>query len=257
MIYYPGENYPNSHHLNVVKFSKSNPDKLPGLAVGLGSPIKGGPQNRNDGADNLSQELPNDPRIRYVRLRRRRSIGAKRNLGCQLARGSVIACWDDDDWYAPDRLGAQMAPLLSGKAEMSALPVRVFFDLNKWEFWTCSPELHRRLWFANVAGGTLVFRRHVWERLAQYPDQSLAEDGFFLREALRRGAKLARIDRERLFIYLRHGKNSWSFTCGQHGNSQGWKRIPEPGLPPDDRAFYQKMTSKFGHFEPAVLKKTH
>ncbi len=198
----------------------------------------------DDGADNLSQELPNDPRIRYVRIRRRRSIGAKRNLGCQLARGSAIACWDDDDWYAPDRLGAQMAPLLSGKAEMSALPVRVFFDLNKWEFWTCSPEVHRRLWFANVAGGTLVFRRHVWERLAKYPDQSLAEDGFFLREALRRGAKLSRIGRERLFIYLRHGKNSWSFTCGQHGNSQEWKRIPEPKLPPDDRAFYAKIASQ-------------
>jgi GT2 family glycosyltransferase len=198
----------------------------------------------DDGGGDLSRELPDDPRIRYFRLRPGMSIGTKRNHGCQMARGSVIACWDDDDWYAPERLSVQMKPLLSGEAEMCALPVRVFFDLEKWEFWTCSPELHRRLWIGDVAAGTLVYRRHVWERLAQYPDQSLAEDGFFLREALRRGATLSRIGRERLFIYLRHGKNSWSFTCGQHGNSQEWKRIPEPKLPPDDRAFYVKIASQ-------------
>lgn len=28
MIYYPGANYPSGHHLNVVKFIGSNPDKL-------------------------------------------------------------------------------------------------------------------------------------------------------------------------------------------------------------------------------------
>ena len=97
-----------------------------------------------------------------------------------------------------------------------------------------------------MAAGTLVYRRHVWERLAKYPDRSLAEDGVFLKEAIGRGAKLARVDRGRLFIYLRHGKNSWSFTCGQHGNSREWRRIPEPKLPAADRAFYAKMAAKTG-----------
>lgn len=200
----------------------------------------------DDGGRDLSRELPDDPRIRYFRLRPGMSIGTKRNHGCQMARGSVIACWDDDDWYGPERLSVQMKPLLSGEAEMCALPVRVFFDLEKWEFWTCSPELHRRLWIGDVAAGTLVYRRHVWERLAKYPDRSLAEDGVFLKKAIGRGAKLARVDRRRLFIYLRHGKNSWSFTCGQHGNSREWRRIPEPKLPAADRAFYAKMAAKTG-----------
>jgi glycosyltransferase involved in cell wall biosynthesis len=198
----------------------------------------------DDGIEDLSRDLSGDPRIRYFRLSPGRSIGAKRNLGCQMARGSVIASWDDDDWYGPERLSVQMAPLLSGEAEMSALPVRVFFDLKKWEFWACSPELHRRLWFGDVAAGTLVYRRRVWERLAKYPDQSLAEDGMFLREAVRRGAKLVRVDRGRLFIYLRHGQNSWSFVCGQHCNSQEWRRIPEPKIPATDRDFYTMMVAK-------------
>jgi len=203
----------------------------------------------DDGVEDLSRDLSGDPHIRYFRLRPGCSIGAKRNLGCQLARGSVIACWDDDDWYAPERLSVQMEPLLSEGAEMTALPVRVFFDLKKWEFWACSPELHRRLWFGDVAAGTLVYHRRVWERLAKYPDQSLAEDGMFLKEALRRGAKLARVDRGRLFIYLRHGKNSWSFICGQHGNAREWMRVREPRMPSMDRAFYSRMAAQSGSDE--------
>ena len=195
----------------------------------------------DDGGGDLSHKLPDDPRIRYFRLGPGMSIGTKRNHGCRQARGSVIAGWDDDDWYAPERLSVQLEPLLAGAAQMSALPVRIYFDLAKWHFWTSSPELHRRLWFEDVAAGTLVFQRRIWQRLAKYPDRSLAEDAVFLKEALRRGAKLVRIDRQPLFIYLRHGKNSWSFTCGQHGSSQGWKRIPEPEIPPEDRTFYLKM----------------
>lgn len=198
----------------------------------------------DDGGGDLSRMLPDDPRIRYFSIGPGMSIGAKRNHGCRQARGSVIAGWDDDDWYAPERISVQMEPLLSGAAQMSALPVRIYFDLAKWHFWTCSPELHRRLWLEDVAAGTLVYHRRIWEQLAKYPDRSLAEDAVFLKEAIRRGAKLTRIDRERLFIYLRHGKNSWSFTCGQHGNSREWKRIPEPKLPPDDRAFYAKIASQ-------------
>jgi GT2 family glycosyltransferase len=200
----------------------------------------------DDGPGDLERKLPDDPRIRYVRMTPGMSIGAKRNRGCQLARGSVIACWDDDDWYAPDRLSEQVKPLLAGEAQMSGLPVRVFFDLEKWEFWTCSPQLHRRLWIEDVAAGTLVFGRQVWERLSQYPDRSLAEDGVFLKQAIQRGAKLSRIDHRQLFVYLRHGKNSWNFQCGQHDNARDWRRIAEPAFAPQDRAFYAKMAARAG-----------
>jgi hypothetical protein len=62
------------------------------------------------------------------------SIGAKRNRGCQLARGSIIAQWDDDR-YAPGRLCAQMAPILAGEAHISGLKAEAFFK----RFW----EEHR------------------------------------------------------------------------------------------------------------------
>jgi O-antigen biosynthesis protein len=192
----------------------------------------------DDGTDDLRDQIPGDHRIRYVRMGPRLSIGAKRNRGCELARGSIIAQWDDDDWYAPERLSAQVAPILAGEAEISGLKADVFFDLTRWGFWTCTPDLHRRLFIEDVHGGTLVFSRHCWEQLARYPDCSLAEDAGFLHQAVQRGARLCRLANGGMFIYLRHAGNSWSFECGQYLDPRGWRCVAEPPLTPEDRAFY-------------------
>src|SRR4051794_6644602 len=45
----------------------------------------------DDGEDAVADLMPEDERIRYVRLDRRLPIGAKRNLACELGRGDVIA----------------------------------------------------------------------------------------------------------------------------------------------------------------------
>jgi glycosyltransferase involved in cell wall biosynthesis/GT2 family glycosyltransferase len=192
----------------------------------------------DDGPGDLSDRIGSDPRIRYVKLPRTMSIGAKRNRGCELARGSLIAQWDDDDWYAPDRISLQVEPLLAGGADITGLQAGVFFDLPRWAFWRCSATLHRRLFVEDVHGGTLVYKRSCWETLAKYPDLSLAEDAAFLRQAMHRGARLKRIQNHASFIYLRHAGNAWSFECGKYLDPSGWYNTPEPELLAEDRAFY-------------------
>jgi glycosyltransferase involved in cell wall biosynthesis len=41
----------------------------------------------DDGEDAVGDLLPDDERIRYVHLNQGLSLGAKRNLGCELSRG--------------------------------------------------------------------------------------------------------------------------------------------------------------------------
>jgi glycosyltransferase involved in cell wall biosynthesis len=192
----------------------------------------------DDGNDHLERRLPADSHIRYLRVAAGTSIGAKRNLACEHAHGTFIAQWDDDDWYGPTRLEAQIAPLLAGEASITGLTTGMILDLPRWEFWRCAPELHRRLFAEDVHGGTLVYRREVWERHARYPDQSLAEDAHFLRLAVRRGNHLRRLPGDDVFVYLRHASNSWAFQCGRYLDPGGWQRVVEPALPAGDRAFY-------------------
>lgn len=196
----------------------------------------------DDSQEEWQAQLPDDPRIRFVRVPRNQSIGAKRNRACEMAQGDIIAHWDDDDWYAPNRLSAQAALLLSGATDISGLTDTIFFELDSWRFWTCERPLHRRLFVENVHGGTLVYRREVWQRLARYPDRSLAEDAVFLRQARQRGARLHRLANDGLFLYLRHGENSWAFPCGRYLDPDGWREIAEPPLPAKDRAFYVKLS---------------
>ena len=192
----------------------------------------------DDGQAGLVARLPEDPRIRYVRSPARESIGAKRNRACAVARGSIVAHWDDDDWYGPRRLAEQVAPLLGGEADITGLDETRFFVLSSWQLWSCTPRLHGRLFVGDVPGGTLVYDRRVWEQLGPYPNSSLAEDAAFLKRALRRGCRLARIAGDGLFLYVRHSRNSWSLDCGADLDPGGWVAVGRPRLPPSDGAFY-------------------
>jgi glycosyltransferase involved in cell wall biosynthesis len=191
------------------------------------------------GSSPLREMLPCDGTVRHVVISGNPTIGAMRNVACQLARGDVIAHWDDDDWHGTDRLARQVAPLRSGDADITALRGAPMLELSTSQFWRCSPDLHRRIFRQDVHGGTLVYRRRVWDRLAQYPDASLAEDASFLELALRRGAHLRAIEAGRLFIYVRHATNAWSFPCGWFIDPEGWERIPEVPLPEPDHSFYR------------------
>jgi O-antigen biosynthesis protein len=199
----------------------------------------------DDGDDRVGDLVPDDPRIRYVAMPGHSSIGVKRNLACELARGAIVAHWDDDDWYAPHRLRHQVAPLLVGDADLTGLETTCFFELDEWRAWVCSPELHRRLFTGDVHGGTLVYYRRVWETLARYPDASVAEDALFLRAAVRRGARLRKLPGAGCFVYLRHGANAWRFAPGEYLDPAGWRLADPAGfLPRDELPFYERLSRR-------------
>src|SRR5262249_51867830 len=52
----------------------------------------------DDGSDPVADLIPEHPAIVYRRLEHRLVLGAKRNMACEMARGEIIAHWDDDDW---------------------------------------------------------------------------------------------------------------------------------------------------------------
>jgi O-antigen biosynthesis protein len=194
--------------------------------------------------DGLEARLPDDGRIRYLRSPAGESIGLKRNRACDAAQGAYLAQWDDDDWYGPGRLSSQVAPLVEGRADITGLITPLFFDLPNWQFWSITPNLHRRLFVGDVHGGTLVFARHVWERLARYPNASLAEDASFLTRAKARGARVERVDGTGLFVYVRHDSNAWRFDCGSFFDRHGWRPGAEPLFSAEDREFYARHSDR-------------
>ena len=194
----------------------------------------------DDGAEPLP--VPADERIRYVRLSDPATVGHKRNLAVEQSRGEIIVHWDDDDWYAPDRIRHQIQPLLAGQADISGMAAEHFYSLQGGRFWGCTPQLHARMFFANVHGRSIAYARRVWGRQARYPDLSLAEDARFLQAALRQGSRLARRPNPDKFVYVRHGANTWQFECGEFLLPMAWKPRAVPGfIPEEDLAFYRGL----------------
>src|SRR5262249_5445037 len=108
----------------------------------------------DDGTDPVADCLPDDPRIRYVRLDRRLTIGGKRSLACAQARGEVSVHWDDDDWYPPWRLRLQASALRERSAEVCGSSQLFYYDAAAGRAWRYQYTGRPGTW---VAGNTLAY----------------------------------------------------------------------------------------------------
>jgi glycosyltransferase involved in cell wall biosynthesis len=193
----------------------------------------------DDGSDPIRDLIPDEEHVHYIRLPGRHSIGIKRNLACESAKGKVIMLWDDDDWYARNRISYQVGPLLERRADLTGLDRGLLLSLPTGLFWECTPSLHERMFVQQVIGGTLTFWKSLWQAGAQFPDTSLAEDALFLQSLVQQGARLERLPNQDMFIYVRHDANSWQFTPGNFLDSAGWRRVTTPAfIPRQDLDFY-------------------
>jgi glycosyltransferase involved in cell wall biosynthesis len=189
----------------------------------------------DDGDDAIVDLTFGQPGVRYIRLAMRATIGGKRNLACRRPRGEIIAHWDDDDWYAPDRLRYQVAPILAGEADLTGLAGDYVLELPRGDFWTTSPQLHRRMFVGDVHGGTLVYRSSLLDSGIRYPEINLAEDAALIRQASGRRHRLLRLANPGVFVYVRHGSNAWGeYAPGSFLDPAGWQRIAHPTTFPDN-----------------------
>jgi glycosyltransferase involved in cell wall biosynthesis len=182
----------------------------------------------DDGSDSVADLCNGMPGIHYIRLGGRTSIGNKRNIACRAATGEVIVHWDDDDYYAENRLSYQCSAILSGEADMTGLVSSFVLQLPVGAFWGIRPELHRDMFKGDVHGGTIAYRRDLLTQGIEYPAVNLAEDASFIDSALRRGKRLARLPNRGEFIYVRHGQNAWRFEAGRFYERLGWERRSKP-----------------------------
>ena len=113
----------------------------------------------DDGTDSIKDLIPADPRIRYLRLTHRRTIGAKRNLACEHAAGELVVHWDDDDWSAPWRLRYQVEMLRTQDVDVSGLNAVFFCDMSAARAWRYEYPAGRKPW---VHDATFCYRRSLW-----------------------------------------------------------------------------------------------
>ncbi len=159
--------------------------------------------------------LKRHPLIQYIRLNKHHSIGAKRNMACENAKGDIILHWDDDDWYASDWINLQVNALEVNKADITGLDTINFIDLIRNKAWTYEYPRKNNSW---VHGATLAYRKDFW-RGNPFEDISVGEDVKFLWSI--RPKKIYAHEGYQSYIGLVHHKN----TSKKQVESACWTEI--------------------------------
>ena len=148
----------------------------------------------------ILRDIPAD-RLRYHRLPKdpATTLGELRNLTLDLARGDLIAQWDDDDWFAPFRLSRTVRALGDKAAAWGEATLMHLDD----PAWLDRPYLS---WFQGGAPSTIVHRRRDDIR---YPAERKGEDSTFRDAWLRLGTALMPKSEAHLLIRCFHGNNTW------------------------------------------------
>jgi glycosyltransferase involved in cell wall biosynthesis len=170
----------------------------------------------DDGADAVEDLLPDDPRVRYLRMHPASRIGAKRNDACAAARGEIIVHWDDDDWSAPWRVSYQVQSLLDTDADICGLAHILFYDPNAGCAWEYLYPPVGRPW---VHGATLAYRASFWRR-NPFPDIHVGEDTRFVWS--QQDPCVRPLERHDFFVGTIHGGNT---SPKQTGDAR-WRSIP-------------------------------
>ena len=89
----------------------------------------------DDGSDGIRDLIPDDRRLRYIRLSQPVDLLSKRQIAIDHSCGDYIAHWDDDDWHAPNRLTEQMRALQSSQATCCVIRSVLHYDVFEGQAW--------------------------------------------------------------------------------------------------------------------------
>jgi len=135
----------------------------------------------------------------------RMSLGAKRNKLAEMAKGEIIAHWDDDDFYRSDRLSTQSASLRAGVDDIVAFETKYIYDL------TATPPMFGEVSKFSSLGphlGTLMYWRRLVAGETTFPDIMLDESLVFVNRVLESSAGWGTVPNNGEFVYVLHSNST-------------------------------------------------
>ena len=155
-----------------------------------------------------ASQYPEDE-VRVYQLPQTYKLGKCLNYAIELAKDGIIAKFDDDDYYGPKYLRESMRALKSGKASIIGKHTAYLYFEEKKALMVFRPGGERK-YQRSVKGGSLVFRKSVWNRV-KFPEFKLVgTDSGWVGRCVRRGFLVYSVSK-RHYVCIRR-KNTSSHT---------------------------------------------
>jgi predicted O-methyltransferase YrrM len=194
----------------------------------------------DDGDEAIGDLIPDDRRIRYERLPRKITLGAKLNLGSEMAQGDLIAHFDDDDWYAPWRLAYQVDALLRDRTDLCGINQLLYYDLRNATAFEYRYPAEQKTW---LLGSDLLYTKSYWST-HRFADIDVGMDLLFSWGAER--SRITVLDDRDFAVHMIHATNvSPKQTAGAYWHPH--QRDDIARAMGEDWAFYQRCDRGAGH----------
>ena len=144
---------------------------------------------------------PSQPNVRYIHSPERLVLGQKRNMLNELATGEYIICFDDDDYYAPNKISHQVAEMQVNNALFSGSDQIYIWYSHLDKIYLTHPFGER-----HAPNGTFGYHRNLLKNHRYDDDATKAEEGVFLKGFT---TPVQQIDPKRSILCISHSSNTY------------------------------------------------
>lgn len=148
----------------------------------------------------LTKGLPN---VRYLREESKQLIGAKRNRLNQEAKGELIVCMDDDDFYSPERVSHVVMKFTQNpKYELAGSSELYMFYSSCQKIIKLGPYSQQ-----HATNGTLAYRSKYAKTHTYDETVTFAEEKSFLEEYKN---PMIQLDPMKVMLVMAHSENTFN-----------------------------------------------
>ena len=156
----------------------------------------------DDGTDKIEDLVAHIPQVKYFRYDNKLSLGTKRNITNEQAKGDIIVYMDDDDYYPSDRVSHAVDTLQKNPkalcAGSSAMYIYFKHIQKMYQFGPYGPN--------HATAATFAFRKELLLKTRFDETASLAEEKKFLKDYT---IPFVQLDPLKSILVFSHNHNSF------------------------------------------------
>ena len=168
----------------------------------------------DDGTDKIEDLVSHIPQVKYFRYDEKMTLGKKRNITNEKAKGDIIIYMDDDDYYPSNRVSHAVDTLIKNPKALcvgSSAMYIYFKHINKmYQFGPYNAN--------HATAATFAFRRELLKQTKFDETASVAEEKKFLKDYT---IPFAQLDPNKSILVFSHNHNSFD-------KKELLKQLPSP-----------------------------
>jgi glycosyltransferase involved in cell wall biosynthesis len=169
----------------------------------------------DDGTDKIEDLVSHIPQVRYFKYDEKLTLGKKRNISNEKAKGDIIVYMDDDDYYPPERVTHAVDRLKESKALCagSSAMFIYFKHIDKMlQFGPYGPN--------HATAATFAFKRELLKQTRFNEEACVAEERVFLKNY---SIPFVQLDSLKTILVFSHNHNSFD-------KKELLKQLPNPAV---------------------------